>query len=235
MSAPRAKSLPELFFDQVAKKGDAIGLRHKDYGIWNPITWREYGQRVRQVAAGLMAAGLEPGDRVAILGENRPEWQFCHLGTMTAGGATTGIYPTNAPEEITYVVNHSESRILFVENEEQVDKVLQIVDELVCEQVIIWDPKGLWGFSHPRLEFFDKFMARGREFLETREAELEARTAAIQPDDTAMIVYTSGTTGRPKGAMLSHRNILFITESFVSVQPPGDHDELLSYLPLAHI
>jgi long-chain acyl-CoA synthetase len=235
VSEPRAKSLPELFFDQVARKGDAIGLRHKDYGIWNRITWNEYGRLVRQAAAGLMAAGLQPGDRVAVLGENRPEWQVCHLGTMTAGGATTGIYPTNAPEEIAYVVNHSESRILFVENEEQVDKILQIIDELTCEQVVIWDPKGLWGFSHPRLMFYDEFMARGKKFLETRGAELDARTAAIQPDDTAMIVYTSGTTGRPKGAMLTHRNILFITEAFVSMQPPAEHDELLSYLPLAHI
>jgi long-chain acyl-CoA synthetase len=235
VSERRATSLPELFFGRVAEKGDAIGLRHKDYGIWNRVTWREYGDQVRQVAAGLMASGLQPGDRVAVLGENRPEWQFCHLGTMTAGGATTGIYPTNAPEEIAYVVNHSESKILFVENEEQVDKILQIIDDLVCEQVVIWDPKGLWGFSHPRLIFYDQFLARGKEFLETRAAELDARTAAIKPEDTAMIVYTSGTTGRPKGAMLTHQNILFITESFISMYPPTEHDELLSYLPLAHI
>ncbi|MEW5913268.1 MAG: AMP-binding protein [Thermodesulfobacteriota bacterium] len=235
MSTVSALRFPDLFFGQVERLGDKIALRHKDYGIWNRITWKEYGQLVKQVAAGLLAEGLQPGDRVTVLGDNRPEWLVCHIGTMTAGGVTVGIYPTSAPEEIAYVVNHSEAKLLFVENEEQVDKVLEIIDSLKVAKVIIWDPKGLWGFSHPRLSFFSEFMAQGQRYLEEHGHELTARTQAIEPDDLAMFIYTSGTTGRPKGAMISHSNILKMTESFVSVLPTSDRDELLSYLPLAHI
>ncbi len=235
MSLSTHTRFPDLFFSQVERLGDKVALRHKDYGIWNRITWREYGQRVKEVAAGLMALGLQPGDRVTVLGDNRPEWLFCHLAAMTAGGCTVGIYPTSSAEEIAYVVNHSESKILFVENEEQVDKVLDIVDDLAVDRVIIWDPKGLWGFSHPRLSFFEEFLAEGKRYLEEHGHELTARTEAIGPDDLAMFIYTSGTTGRPKGAMISHSNVLNMTESFVAALPRREDDELLSYLPLAHI
>jgi long-chain acyl-CoA synthetase len=231
----QAVHIPDLFFQQVEHLKGKIALRHKDYGIWNRISWTEYGQKVRQVAAGLLALGLEFGDRVGVLGDNRPEWLICHLGAMTAGGATCGVYPTSAPEQVAYVVGHSEAKVLFVENEEQVDKVLQIMDELKVAQVVVWDPKGLWGFSHPKIMFFDKFLLKGQEYLDDHPESLSARLKAIKPDDTAMIIYTSGTTGPPKGAMLSHDNILKLSHSFVSATPFYDRDELLSYLPLAHI
>ncbi len=231
----QAVHVPDLFFRQVEALADRVALRRKDYGVWNRISWREYGVMVREAAAGLLAHGLQPGDRVAVLGDNRPEWLVCHLAAMTAGGATCGVYPTSAPDQIAYVVGHSEARILFVENEEQIDKVLEIVDQLKVVRVIVWDAKGLWGFTHPLVAFFDEFMADGREYLERNPDCLKQALAAVKPDDTAMIIYTSGTTGRPKGAMLSHRNILSITESFVMSIPPRDNDEMLSYLPLAHI
>jgi long-chain acyl-CoA synthetase len=233
--AHQAVHMPDLFFQQVERLKDKIALRHKDYGIWNRISWTEYGQKVREVAAGLLALGLEPGDRVAVLGDNRPEWLICHLGAMTVGGATCGVYPTSAPEQVAYVVGHSEAKVLFVENEEQVDKVLQIMDELKVAQVVVWDPKGLWGFSHPKIMFFDKFVLKGQKYLGDHPESLSTRLKNIEPDDTAMIIYTSGTTGRPKGAMLSHDNILELSNSFASATPFYDRDELLSYLPLAHI
>ena len=152
-----AAHFPDLFFRQVDRLKDRVALRHKDYGIWNRISWREYGQQVREVAAGLLALGLQREDRVSILGDNRPEWVICHLAAMTAGGVTCGVYPTSAPDQVAYVVGHSESKVLFAENEEQVDKVLQIIDELKVAQVVVWDPKGLWGFSHERIIFFDEF------------------------------------------------------------------------------
>jgi long-chain acyl-CoA synthetase len=154
---------------------------------------------------------------------------------MSAGGATCGVYPTSAAEQVAYVVGHSEANVLFVENEEQVDKVLQIMDELKITQVIVWDPKGLWGFSHEKMIFFDEFLAKGQEYLRQYPDSVSARLKAINLDDTAMMIYTSGTTGRPKGAMLSHKNILYLTDSFVAANPFYDTDELLSYLPLAHI
>jgi len=227
--------LPGLFFSQAERLKDRVALRHKDYGIWNRISWHEYGHKVREVAAGLLALGLEKGDRVAILGDNRPEWLICHLAAMAAGGVTCGVYPTSAPEQVAYVVGHSEAKVLFVENEEQVDKVLQIMEELKVEQVIIWDPKGLWGFSHEKIIFFDEFLATAQGHLRDNPEAVSSTINAIKPDDTAMIIYTSGTTGPPKGAMLSHSNIIKLTESFVGANPFYETDELLSYLPLAHI
>ena len=230
-----AKTFPAVFFQQVDAQGDRVALRRKEYGIWNRITWTEYGQRVREAAAGLLAMGLEPGDRVAILGDNRPEWLICNLATMTIGGATCGVYSTNAPEQVAYVVGHSESVVLFVENEEQVDKVLQVESELNLKKVIVWDPKGLWGFSHENIIFYDEFMEQGREYLQAHPDCVSERLAGIDPETIAMIIYTSGTTGRPKGAMISHHNILSLTRSFTSAIPVRPNDEMLSFLPLAHI
>ncbi len=235
MIQSEATHFPDLFFRQTDRLKDRVALRHKDYGIWHRISWTEYGQQVREVATGLLALGLQREDRVSILGDNRPEWVICHLAAMTAGGVTCGVYPTSAPDQVAYVVGHSESKVLFVENEEQVDKVLQIMDNLRVARVVVWDPKGLWGFSHERIIFFDEFLENGREYLRDHPESLPDRLKDIKPDDTAMIIYTSGTTGRPKGAMLSHYNILKLTESFMEANPFQETDEMLSYLPLAHI
>jgi long-chain acyl-CoA synthetase len=228
-------SFPALFFQQVDARGDRVALRRKEYGIWNRITWNEYGQMVRQASAGLLAMGLERGDRVAILGDNRPEWLICNLAAMSIGCATCGVYSTNAPEQVAYVVGHSESAVLFVENEEQVDKVLQVESELNLKKVIVWDSKGLWGFSHENIIFYDEFMDQGRNYLQAHPECVSGRIAGIDPEDIAMIIYTSGTTGRPKGAMISHHNILALTRSFTSAISVYPSDEMLSFLPLAHI
>ena len=226
---------PALFFSQVERQGKRLALGLKDRGIWNRISWEDYGKRVRMSAAGLLALGLEFGDRVAILGFNRPEWVICHLGVMTAGGVTCGIYPTSSSEEIVYLVGHSGSKIIFVENEEHVEKVLEVIDDLEVDRIIIWDPQGLWSFSHPRMIFFEEFMTAGGHYLEGSVNVLADRLDRLAPEDTAMIVYTSGTTGRPKGAMISHRNILAVTKSFHSVYGFDETYEVVSYLPYAHI
>ena len=230
-----AATFPELFFNQVARRPSEIALRNKKFGVWKRITWEQYGSRVKESAAGLIALGVQAGDRVAILGENCPEWLYCHLGTMAAGGATCGVYPTSSAEQVAYVVGHSESSVLFVENEEQVDKVLQILPELSVKQIVVWDPKGLWGFSHEGIIFFDRFLEKAREYLASNPGCVEERMRAMSEDDLAMIIYTSGTTGRPKGAMISHRNILHITNAFTDVVAFRSTDEVISYLPLAHI
>jgi long-chain acyl-CoA synthetase len=229
------RSFPALFFKQAEAQKARVALRRKEYGIWNRISWTDYGQMVREAAAGLLVIGIEPGDRVAILGDNRPEWLICHLATMTIGCATCGVYSTSAPEQVAYVVGHSESKILFVENEEQVDKVLEIESKLNLKKVVVWDPKGLWGFSHPGIILFDEFMAQGRAYLDAHPESVSNRMEAIDAQDIAMIIYTSGTTGPPKGAMLTHQNMLSITESFVTANPVYQNSDMLSYLPLAHI
>ncbi|MCP4626186.1 MAG: long-chain fatty acid--CoA ligase [bacterium] len=231
-----ATTFPHLFFQQVNTHRNQTALRRKEYGIWNRITWHEYGQMVQKTAAGLIQFGLQPGDRVAILGDNRPEWLVCHLATMTIGCVTCGIYSTNAPEQVAYVVGHSDSKLLFVENEEQVDKVLQIYKDL--EQlisVVVWDPKGLWGFTHEGIMFYDEFLEQGDVYLKDYPTCVTERMDAIDPRDTAMMIYTSGTTGRPKGAMISHNNVMRLSTAFTRAVPMYPDDELLSYLPLAHI
>jgi long-chain acyl-CoA synthetase len=191
---------------------------------------------VHEVAAGLISIGLQPGNRVAILGDNRPEWLICHLAAMTIGCVTCGVYSTNSPEGVAYVIRHSESKLLFVENEEQVDKVLRIFADLTqMKKVVVWDPKGLWGFTHESIMFFDEFLKQGGAYLQEQPGCVTERMDAINPQDTAMMIYTSGTTGPPKGAMISHNNILHLTDSFTQAVPINQNDELLSYLPLAHI
>jgi len=229
-------TFPHLFFQQVNTQRSRIALRRKEFGIWNRITWDEYGQMVKKTSAGLIQAGLQSGDRVAILGDNRPEWLVCHLAIMAVGCVTCGVYSTNAPEQVAYVVGHSESKLLFVENEEQVDKVLQIYSDLAqLKKVVVWDPKGLWGFSHEGIMFYDQFLEQGNTYLKDYPTCVQERMDAIDPQQTAMMIYTSGTTGRPKGAMISHKNILSLTESFTQAVAFREDDELLSYLPLAHI
>ena len=231
-----AATFPHLFFQQVNTQRNRIALRRKEFGIWNRITWDEYGKMVMKTSAGLIRAGLQAGDRVAILGDNRPEWLVCHLATMAVGCVTCGVYSTNAPEQVAYVVGHSESKLLFVENEEQVDKVLQIYKDLEqLKKVVVWDPKGLWGFTHEGIMFYDAFLEQGEAYLKEYPACVSERMDAIDPRNTAMMIYTSGTTGRPKGAMISHNNILSLTNSFTQVVAFQADDELLSYLPLAHI
>jgi long-chain acyl-CoA synthetase len=233
--AEMARTLPELFARQVERSGDRLAIRFKDYGVWHRVTWREYGEEVRKVAAALLAQGLRPQENVAVLGDNRPEWLYCHLGIQAAGGATCGIYPTSAPEQIRYLLNHCEARVLFVENEEQLDKALSVVGETRVERIVVWDAKGLWGFSDERVVFFDDFVKQGLSFLESHPGAVEARRDTIQPAHTAMIIYTSGTTGPPKGAMLAHASILWTTEALLDVNPLRPTDEVISYLPFAHI
>jgi long-chain acyl-CoA synthetase len=229
------RALPDRLFDQARRRADALALRYKRLGIWHRVTWGEYASQVRHVAAALIAAGLRPRESVAILGENCPEWLYCSLGAMSAGGSSCGIYSTSAPEQVQYILQHSEARVLFVENEEQLEKVLPILPATRVERVVVWDEKGLWGFQGARVSFFDAFLAEGENALTARPDVVEQRLAAIDPNDTAMIIYTSGTTGPPKGAMLSHANTLFMGEAIKETNGLRIDDVLVSYLPLAHV
>jgi len=235
MAGAHATTLPALFAERVAERGDGLALRYKAYGIWHRVNWRQYGGEVDRVAAALLAFGLDSQENVAVLGENRPEWLYCHLGIQAARGVTCGIYPTSAPEQVKYLLNHSGARLIFLENEEQLEKVLAVVGETRVERVVVWDAKGLWGFADERVQFFDGFLAQGAVFAAAHPGAVEARRASVEPQDTAMIIYTSGTTGPPKGAMLSHASILWTTQALMAVNPATSADEVVSYLPFAHI
>ena len=161
----KAKAIPHAFFEQVEKYRGRVALRHKQYGIWNKVTWGEYGENVCQVAAAILSLGLPREQTVCILGDNRPEWLICHMAVMSAGLCTCGIYPTSSSDEIRYVIDHSEAQLLFVENEEQLDKILDILPELKLKLIVVWDEKGLWGYTHPNVVFFSEFVRRAEAFL----------------------------------------------------------------------
>jgi long-chain acyl-CoA synthetase len=233
--ANEVRTLPDRLNEQAGKRPDALALRYKRLGIWHRVTWSQYATRVRTVAAALLSSGLQRGENVAILGENCPEWLYCSLGAMSAGAASCGVYPTSAPEQVQYILSHSEARVLFVENEEQLQKVLPILSETRVERVVVWDDKGLWGFADRRVTFFEAFVAEGERYLAAHPGAVAERLATVDPGDTAMIIYTSGTTGPPKGAMLSHANAMFMASALVDANGLRPDDELVSYLPLAHV
>lgn len=231
----KAKAIPHAFFEQTEKYHGRIALRHKQYGIWNKVSWGDYGKKVRQVAAAILSLELSREQTVCILGDNRPEWLICHMAVMSAGMCTCGIYPTSSTDEIRYIIDHSEARLLFVENEEQLDKILDILPELNLNLIVVWDEKGLWGYTHPKVVFFSEFVRRAEAYLGDHPHAVDDSLQAIDVEETAMVIYTSGTTGRPKGALLSHRNISMVTQSFLQIIPVSEKDEVVSYLPLAHI
>lgn len=230
------ETLLTYFQKHVKEDPHRVALRHKDYGIWHDVTWGQYGEKVRQVAMGLISLGLKKGECVCIISENRPEWVYADFGIMSAGGVTAGIYTTNAPEQCGYIVQNSGARFYFAENEEQFDKTLKFrKDTPHLEKVIVMDMEGLKRYQDPLLMSFDDFLQMGKEYDEKHPGLFEQRLSEVTPDDLAVLIYTSGTTGPPKGAMLTHRNLLFMSEAMVHVNPVKDGDETLSYLPLCHI
>ncbi len=229
-------TVPKLFYHRVEKYKDRVALRKKELGIWNKITWRQYGQRVRQVGMALVALGLMPKDRVAIIGDSRPEWMYADLGNLSVNGVTVGVYTTSSSEEVKYHLSHSEARFFFVEDEEQLDKILEVRGQLPkLEKVIVMDMKGLKHFHDPMVMSFAELLQTGKEFDEKSPALFEQRLEKTKPEDIATFVYTSGTTGPPKAVMLSHSNVIFDSNAFARHVPAFETDVLLSYLPLCHI
>jgi long-chain acyl-CoA synthetase len=231
-----ANTIPRLFWNRVVKWSDRTAMREKVNGLWQEITWREYGQNARYVTLGLIALGLQPGDRVAIISENNPEWLYSDMGTLAAGGVTVGIYTTDSANQVEYVLNHSGAKFYIAEDEEQLDKVLEVRHKIPClQKIIIMDMEGLRHFSDPMVMSFDELLELGKQ-LDQKDPQLfMIRMQGPQPEDLAILIYTSGTTGPPKGAMVSHRNIINTMEMQNEVNPGNENDEILSFLPLCHI
>ncbi|MDR7550091.1 MAG: AMP-binding protein [Armatimonadota bacterium] len=230
------ESVPGLFFAQAARRPGRVALRRKRFGIWSRITWEEYAQQVRLVAHALLALGVQRGERVAVIGENRPEWLYADLGIQAIGAATTGIYTTSSPEQVHYILDHAGCRVFIVEGEEQLDKALEVRSRLpYLQHVVVMDPEGLRAFRDPMVIMWDQFLALGQDHARRYPSAVGDRMAEIRPDEMAVLIYTSGTTGPPKGAMLTHRNILWTTEALGRANPLLEDDEVLSFLPLAHI
>jgi len=232
----RTDTVPGLLFHEAARRGDRAAMRQKKLGLWQATTWGQYAEQVRAVAFGLLELGVQRGRCVAIASENRPEWVIFDLGAQAAGAIPVGIYTTNSVPECEYIAAHSESVVYVAEDEEQLDKALAFRTRTPSlRKIVVIDPTGLRRFEDPMVTTFADLLDLGRK-LEVRDPRLlERRLDEIQPDDVAIIVYTSGTTGPPKGAMLSHRTILWTSELIGKVEPTGLEDEILSYLPLSHV
>lgn len=230
------ETVPQIFHSRVQLSKDQVALRYKKLGIWHDVTWRQYHQKVKEVALALISLGLKSGECVSVIGENCPEWVYIDLGTMHAGGVTVGVYATNSWEQCQYVVDHSESRFYFVENEEQLDKALRFRAQVPrLEKIIVWDLKGLKHFHDPMVMSFDEFLSLGQEQEKKEPPLFERRWSQVKADDLARLIYTSGTTGPPKGAMLTHGNITWMAQAMAEGNPIEEQDEFLSFLPLCHI
>jgi long-chain acyl-CoA synthetase len=231
-----AESVPAVFLATAARHPGRIALRRKRLGLWEAITWEEYAEQVRLVAHGLLALGVAPGERVGIVGENRPEWLYADIGIQSVGAWTTGIYTTSAAEQVHYVLEHAGCRVFVVEGEEQLDKALEVRGQLpALERIVVMDWEGLRTFRDPQVLMWEEFLDLGRAHRAAHPEALADRLARIRPDDVALLIYTSGTTGPPKGAMLTHRNILWTADALAGALGIDPHDEVLSYLPLSHI
>jgi long-chain acyl-CoA synthetase len=234
-AAPPVASLPATFFERAREHANAVALRRKKLGLWEELSWRDYEVGVRAVAAGLVELGVKPREPVGLISENRVEWLMCDLGILTAGAVTCAMYTTSAVEQVAYIMQHARARILFAENEEQLDKALEVRQSHDIERIIVMEDKGLRRFRDPKVMLWDEFMRMAEGVRDAHAAEVERRLSALRPDDLAILVYTSGTTGPPKGVMLSHRNIDWACRSIADVVRPQPGDELLSFLPLCHI
>ena len=229
-------TLPRLFRHVVRERGDAVALREKHLGIWRPITWRAYGEHARHTGLGLVALGLRPRDVVSVIADNGPEWLYTDLGTMSVGGVTNGIYTTDSPRQVEYIVNDSGTRFFFADNEEQLDKILEV--RARCSQLVkifVYDMEGLHAFRDEQVKPFEALLELGARYEREHPGAWEPMVEIARPDDLAILVYTSGTTGPPKGAMLSHRNILFQLGYADFIADPRPGDQQLSFLPLSHI
>jgi long-chain acyl-CoA synthetase len=233
---PECTTIPQLFWQQVERWSDNTALREKEYGIWQEITWRQYGQNAGYVALALIALGLEKGDRVTIICENKPEWLYSDMGILSAGGVTVGIYTTDTSNQVAYLMNNCSAKFCIAEDEEQLDKILEVRDNISSlEKIIIIDMEGLRDFSDPMAMSFDELLDLGKHNEEKESGRLKKRLQETRVDDLAILIYTSGTTGPPKGAMISHDNILNVMEMQHEVNPGNKNDEMLSFLPLCHI
>jgi long-chain acyl-CoA synthetase len=229
-------TFPKLLVRNARTMPDKVAMREKEFGIWQSFTWAEVRDHVRDFSLGLVALGLRPGESVAIIGDNRPEWVWSEIAAQAAGAAAVGLYQDSNLVEVAYVIDHCDATVVVAEDQEQVDKILDMMEKLPkVRHVVYTDPRGLRKYRHDKLIAFEEVEAKGRALGAERPGLWEESVGRGKAEDLAIISYTSGTTGFPKGAMLSFRNLLAMAMNLHRVDPKLPDDEFVSFLPLAWI
>ena len=230
------ETITSLWADRCARYGDRVAHREKKLGIWQSYSWREYYDNARRIGRALMKLGVRKGEPVLILAEDRREWLYIDLGSAAIGAIPTGVYTTDSAGQLAYLAGDSGARVLFVENDEQLDKYLAARRDMTgIEKVVVMDRDGLAAFSDPQVMFLDELYAMGEAEERRAPGLFEEAMKTIRPEDPRMLIYTSGTTGPPKGAIITHRNMIFQLRSGSECLEFRETDNLLCFLPLCHV
>jgi long-chain acyl-CoA synthetase len=229
-------TLPKLLARNMRSFGRQTGMREKDRGIWQSYSWRQCYAHVRDFALGLAAAGFERGDKLSVLGDNRARLYWAQLAAQALGGMSVPLYQDSIASELAFVLGHAEVTVVVAEDQEQVDKVLSIAGELPSLRLVVYDdPRGIGAYEHPILKSFAEIEAMGAAFAKNHPDYFERELEQGSASDIAAIAYTSGTTGRSKGALLSHANMIATSEIFMTVEPLRRGDNWLCYLPMGWV
>jgi long-chain acyl-CoA synthetase len=233
---PDRDTLPKAFLASVKKYGDRVAMRKKRFGIWQEYTWNECYEHVRNFCLGLVSLGLQRGEKVAIIGENDPEFYWAEIAVHSVGGITSAIFTDAGLDELGYVVTNSDAVFLLAHDQEQCDKALAMKDKFPnIRKVIYWEERGLWNYDDPWLMSFERVEESGREYSQKHPGLFEEMVAQGNGEDLAIFSYTSGTTSLPKGAMIRHRNLIFANSNIESLTPRQPEDNYVSFSPLAWI
>ena len=236
MTLTVGQTIPQIVKNNRDKWGNKVAMCMKDRGIWQRYTWQEYYDKMKYLSLGLISLGLKENDIVCIIGDNEPEWFWGEFATQASGGIATGIFVDSIPSEVKYVAEHSGASFAIVNDQEQVDKFLEIQSELPrLKKVIYWDPKGLSGYSDPILISINAVINMGKEYENSHPDYFDQIITKRIGDDPAFIYYTSGTTGLPKGAILTHKSLINTAKGFVNRFPLHSEDNLVSNFPAAWV
>jgi long-chain acyl-CoA synthetase len=230
-------TIPKLFYEKATFYGkNKVAMREKEFGIWRPITWLEYLEKVKYIALGLVKLGLKPEEKVSMIGDNRPEGLMAEIAALCAKGIGVWLFQDSLMEEVRYIIDHSDTRFLFGEGQEEVDKAISIFHECPKLEKVIWDdPKGMRNYDQDFLISLEEVISLGKE-LDSRQPNLfKELTDQGHGSDVALLFYTSGTTSLPKGALLTHYNMLTMGKNLMEVDPCFETDDYVSYLPFAWI
>jgi long-chain acyl-CoA synthetase len=231
--ARRSHTVGEMFLKRVERDGNKPAFFFKESGRWQPVTWNDFAERAGAIASYLVGLGLQVGDKICMVGGTGPAWCYCDIGGQLAGAITLGAYPTLTPKQLAYILDHADTKVAFVEGIEEINKILARRQELTkLEKVVVWDTTGAESLmaAHDWLVPLERVLKTPVD-----RAVIDARAAEVDPNGTAIIVYTSGTTGPPKGAMISHANIMTIMRDQDEALKVYEEDVSLSFLPMAHV